>query len=165
MSSDDPDRDAAYAAETRLAHLAHSGPTISLFGTVWDIERDVLVTDVTDAQRYVARVVDHAGLPPVKVRPRRGHTKAHYEHDVATIAVPSRAMGGDWALRGSVLLHEIAHHAARGDPGHGPAWRGAYLTLLGMTGQPIRERLMEMLFLDVGLSPARRDWTPSLGNH
>lgn len=160
MTGSDPDQKAVYTAEGRLEDLGRSGPTISLFGTVWDIEPDVLVTDLPDAERYIKRVVDHAGLPPVKVRPRRGHKWAHYEPDRATIAVPSRSIGGEWALCGSVLLHEIAHHATPNGPGHGPTWRGAYLTLLAMTGQPIRERLMEMLFLDVGLAPARRDWTP-----
>lgn len=162
MSEDnpDPDKKAVYAAEARLDNLATTGPTVSLFGTVWDIEPDILVTDVPDAERYIQRVIDHAGLPPVKVRPRRGHTRAHYEPGRATIAVPPRHIGGEWALRGAVLLHEIAHHATVNGPGHGPSWRGSYLTLLAMTGQPIRERLMEMLFLDVGLSPARRDWTP-----
>lgn len=160
MSSDDPDQKAVYAAEARLDALAATGPTVSLFGTVWDVEPDILVTDIPDAERYIQRVIDHAGLPPVKVRPRRGHKWAHYEPGRETIAVPPRGIGGEWALRGSVLLHEIAHHAATSDTGHGPTWRGAYLNLLAMTGQPIRERVMEMLFLDEGLPPALREGTP-----
>lgn len=158
MSRVDPDQTAAYAAEERLADLARTGPTIRLFGTVWDLEPDVLVTDVSDAETYIARVADHAALPPVEVRARRGNRAAHYDMATSTIAVPPRAIGGQWALRGSVLLHELAHHVA--GTGHDAAWRGAYLTLLGMTGQPIRERVQEMLFLDCGLAPARRDWTP-----
>lgn len=155
---DDPDKMTAYAAEDRLAHLASSGPTIRVFGSVWDIEPDVLVSDVADAERYIHRVVSHAGLPPVTVRARKGHKQAHYEPDATTIAIPSRSVGGDWALRASVLLHEVAHHAATvdGGYGHGPRWRGAYLDLLSLTGQPVRESLLAAMFLDMGLAPAQR---------
>lgn len=49
------------------------------------------------------------GLAPPTLRLRSGATKAHWEPP-GVIAVPVPAHGEPWALRESVLLHELAHH-------------------------------------------------------
>lgn len=43
------------------------------------------------------------------LRQRRGATRAHWEPP-GTIAVPVPPYGEPWALRETVLLHEVAHH-------------------------------------------------------
>ena len=54
----------------------------------------------------VAAVAD---LPPPRLRTRRGARRAHWEPP-GTIALPVPAHGEPWALRETVLLHELAHH-------------------------------------------------------
>ena len=46
---------------------------------------------------------------PPDLRQRRGTTRAHWESP-GTIAVPVPPHGEPWALRETVLLHEVAHH-------------------------------------------------------
>jgi putative metallohydrolase (TIGR04338 family) len=46
---------------------------------------------------------------PPELRPRRGQRSAHWEPP-GVIALPVPQHGEPWALRESVLLHELAHH-------------------------------------------------------
>ena len=56
------------------------------------------------------RVVALGGrLPAPELRPRRGQRAAHWESP-GVIALPVPRHGEPWALRESVLLHELAHH-------------------------------------------------------
>ena len=55
----------------------------------------------------VVAVVGHV-RPPV-LRTRRGSRAAHWEPP-GTIALPVPVHGEPWALRETVLLHELAHH-------------------------------------------------------
>ena len=50
-----------------------------------------------------------AGVPPPRLRARRGAGRAHWEPP-GTIALPVPPHGEPWALRETVLLHELAHH-------------------------------------------------------
>lgn len=70
------------------------------------------------AAAYAADLLAHPAvtaalgpLPPPRLRTRRGQRAAHWEPP-GTIALPVPAHGTPWALRESVLLHELAHHAA-----------------------------------------------------
>ena len=54
----------------------------------------------------VAAVAD---VPPPRLRSRRGARRAHWEPP-GTIALPVPPHGEPWALRETVLLHELAHH-------------------------------------------------------
>ena len=83
------------------------------------------------AQAYA----DHwtQGLPPVRVRRRKGHRRAHWEPP-GVIALPVPEHGQPWALRETVLLHELAHHAAfhrDGVTDHGPSYTSRMLELVG----------------------------------
>ncbi len=72
------------------------------------------------------------GLPRVRVRSRKGQLKAHWEQP-AVIALPVPAHGTPWALRESVLLHEMAHHVAfhrDGAADHGPTFVTRMLELV-----------------------------------
>ena len=55
----------------------------------------------------VAGVV--GSVPPPLLRQRRGATRAHWEPP-GTVALPVPVHGEPWALRETVLLHELAHH-------------------------------------------------------
>ena len=69
------------------------------------------------AAEYAARVLalpevgEAVGvLAPPSLRVRRGTARAHWEPP-GGIALPVPVHGEPWALRESVLLHELAHHA------------------------------------------------------
>lgn len=55
----------------------------------------------------VSDVAGGLGVP--ELRPRRGQRSAHWERP-GVIALPVPRHGEPWALRESVLLHELAHH-------------------------------------------------------
>ena len=83
-----------------------------------------------DAQAYA----DHhaGGLPPVTLRRRKGQAAAHYEAP-GEIALPLPRYGEPWALRETVLLHELAHHVdfhRHGTTDHGPSYTACMLELV-----------------------------------
>ncbi|MCU1591005.1 MAG: hypothetical protein JWP11_2261 [Frankiales bacterium] len=59
------------------------------------------------AQPTVVAVVGRLTAP--ELRPRRGQSAAHWEPP-GVIALPVPRHGEPWALRETVLLHELAHH-------------------------------------------------------
>jgi putative metallohydrolase (TIGR04338 family) len=75
-------------------------------------------------------------LPVPELRPRRGQLAAHWESP-GVIALPMPRHGEPWALRESVLLHELAHHVVELSfsttalrPTHGPPFPAAVLLLV-----------------------------------
>jgi putative metallohydrolase (TIGR04338 family) len=78
-------------------------------------------------------VVELAGrLPSPELRPRRGQRAAHWEPP-GVIALPVPAHGEPWALRQSVLLHELAHHVGESAgicAGHRPPYPAVVLLLV-----------------------------------
>ncbi len=117
----DLQRSRVYAAEDAWADrldAARRGAALATVGgsaLLLPAERRFGTLDAAAA--YAARVL---ALPevvallgpvaPPLVRQRRGATKAHWEPP-GTIALPVPVHGEPWALRESVLLHELAHHA------------------------------------------------------
>ncbi|MGD9622751.1 MAG: TIGR04338 family metallohydrolase [Mycolicibacterium sp.] len=130
--SRDAQRAKVYAAEEFVRTLfdraaEHGDPVVEFFGTRLTLPPEARFASVCSVQRYVDEVLSGPAVRrrwpepgPIRVRPRRGVTAAHFERvdDVATIAVPAER--GNWALRELVVLHEIAHHLADSDPPHGP---------------------------------------------
>jgi len=87
------------------------------------------------AERVLAlpEVVEAVGaVPPPAWRLRRGATAAHWEPP-GTIAVPVPPHGEPWALRETVVLHELAHHVAAAGGravAHGPPFPALVLLLV-----------------------------------
>lgn len=160
----DPDRSAVYAAEDQLAAwldtLTPERTTITVDGVEYAPETEPRFTDPAAVGRYVAQVLDHLRKRErdydgreqvdVAVRPRNGRTRAEYLPDEVAIAVPPFEVGGRWALRGAVVLHEIAHHLC-GEPGHGAGFRAAYLRLLEDIGSPVTAELLHHAYAAEGL--------------
>lgn len=160
----DPDQRAVYTAEDQLLAwldaTAPDRPTVTIDGETYTPEVEPRFTDPTAAASYVAKVLDHLRehsrsydgreLIDVSVRPRNGRTQAHYEPDTLTIAVPPFEVGGRWALRGSVVLHELAHHLC-GERDHGAAFRTTHLRLLEDIGQPVTADLLHLAYAREGL--------------
>jgi putative metallohydrolase (TIGR04338 family) len=71
-------------------------------------------------------------LPPPELRPRRGQRAAHWEQP-GVIALPVPRHGEPWALRETVLLHELAHHVGETTgltAGHGAPYPALMLLLV-----------------------------------
>lgn len=152
----DRQRAAVYAAEEQVARLlarAAEFPVLEVAGSHLVLPVERRFGDVASVQRYVDQVLalgwvldawPQAATRPVRVRTRRGATKAHYEpardgaagaDDIAAvIALP--VTGDGWAMRELVVLHELAHHLGCGGPGgdgdltHGRAFTGRMLALV-----------------------------------
>ncbi len=169
---DDPDRGAVYSAENQLYGWLDRTPasgTLRLDGRSYRPEPDPRFTDPSFFALYLDEVRSHLirlerdydgrEQTPVHVRPRRGATKVTYESATHTIAVPPFEVGGGWALRGLVALHEFAHHL-HGEPGHGPGWRATLLRLLNDVGHPVTAELLELAFVTEGLETTRAAGPP-----
>ncbi len=71
-------------------------------------------------------------------RARAGAGKAHWQAP-DQIALPEPEHGVPWALRETVLLHELAHHVAfhsDGGADHGPSYVSRMLELVGQVLGP-----------------------------
>ena len=157
--SADPDKLATYRAEDRLLRwIKAASPSVTVDVTTYTPEADEKFVAPSDVQRYVDSVLahlrdtnrDYGGREarPVVVRPRRGNTKAVYSG--GEIAIPPLEVGGSWALRSTVVLHELAHHLAEGG-GHGPAFRATFIRLLEDIGKPVWAELLHLAFASEGL--------------
>ncbi|WP_375502562.1 TIGR04338 family metallohydrolase [uncultured Jatrophihabitans sp.] len=135
----DPQRRLVYEAEHALAGMIDRRldfPVVSAFGSRVAVPDDRKFGDLESVQRYVDAVLALAwvragptGARPVRVRARAGAGKAEYEFATATIAVPPHRVGGQWAMRELVIVHELAHHLADAAD-HGPAFVAQLLELV-----------------------------------
>lgn len=92
---------------------------------------------------------------PVRVLASRGFKKAEYHE--GTILLPERQRGGAWALRGMVVLHELAHHLNTGIDGaiidhHGEGFRQTFLQLLEDIGWNEIAAMLREAYGQVGLN-------------
>jgi len=87
--------------------------------------------DLDAVRAWVARLEASPGwsAPPLAVRARRGATRAHYEPP-GVVALPGP--GAPWALRESVVVHEVAHHVAGPPLTHGPHFTAAAVRVAGL---------------------------------
>jgi putative metallohydrolase (TIGR04338 family) len=120
--SRDAQRSRVYRAEdswaARLDAARRGASLATIGGSAVLLPGEVRFGSIASATAYAARVL---ALPdvvsafgvvgPPELRPRRGQRSAHWEPP-GTIALPVPRHGEPWALRQSVLLHELAHHVA-----------------------------------------------------
>ena len=106
----------AWAARLDAARQGAALATVGGSALVLPAERRL--GSLEAAASYAARVValpevvaTFGGVAPPQLRPRRGARSAHWEPP-GTIALPVPVHGEPWALRETVLLHELAHHLA-----------------------------------------------------
>jgi putative metallohydrolase (TIGR04338 family) len=89
----------------------------------------------------------------VRVRARAGAARAEYEFATHTIAVPPHRVGGRWAMRELVVLHELAHHLA-GEAGHGPVFVARLVHLVEELIGPEAGFLLRSALLEAGVQVA-----------
>jgi putative metallohydrolase (TIGR04338 family) len=119
-ASRDAQRSRVYRAEdawaARLDAARLGAPLATVGGSSVLLPAERRLGSLEAAAAYCARVVALAEVvaalgaaPPPRLRLRRGARSAHWEAP-GTIALPVPAHGEPWALRETVLLHELAHH-------------------------------------------------------
>ncbi|RHW27672.1 DUF2786 domain-containing protein [Nocardioides immobilis] len=160
----DPDQRAVYAAEDRLTAWLDATtperPTVTVDGQTYEPGPDLRFTEPAAAATYVEAVLtrlraagaDYGGREQqdVTVRPRAGARMATYDAPTRTIALPPFAVGGRWALRATVALHELTHHLS-GEQHHTPVWRATFLRLLEDAGLPVTAQLLQLAYAAEGL--------------
>ena len=127
----------AWAAQLDAARLGAARATVAGSAVLLPAERRFGTLD--SAADYAGRVL---GLPDVvavfgpvtapELRVRRGTRRAHWEPP-GVVALPVPRHGEPWALRESVLLHELAHHVAAATDrpvDHGPGFPAVLLLLV-----------------------------------
>jgi putative metallohydrolase (TIGR04338 family) len=139
------------AADRHRARVYEAAvPDDRKFGDIDAVQRYV---DAVLALDRVRRAAPERAALPVRVRARAGAAKAVYEAATHTIAVPPHRVGGRWAMRELVVLHEIAHHLAPGT-GHGPPFVTTLLQLVEDLVGPEAGFLLRSALLDAGVEVA-----------
>ncbi len=175
---DDPDRRSTYAAEDLVAAwldavdpdtgevgagLGPDGRTTRVFVP----EAEPRFGDPADVGTFVDHVMERLRRrakelgtgyrgresAPVDVVAFPGWTKATYRD--GTVFLPRRETGGAWALRGLVVLHELAHHLNTGDgaiiDAHGEGFRRTFVQLLGDIGWSEISAMLGAAYEEIGL--------------
>ena len=154
----DRQRQAVYRAEDAIAETLKQGGTIEHQGSRLTLEAERQFGDLASIQTYVDRVLAlrtiaslERASTPVTVRERRGNAKAHYERATATIAVPGHRHTG-WAMRETVVLHELAHHLdPHPVPAHGPSYTATLVHLYEKVMSPEAAHLLRVQMWDTGV--------------
>jgi putative metallohydrolase (TIGR04338 family) len=161
----DPQRARVYEAEislTRMIDRRDDFPVVSAFGSRLVVPDDRKFGDLESVQRYVDAVLalnwvrelaPGRASVPARVRARAGATKAEYDHTSSTIAVPPHRVGGGWAMRELVVVHEIAHHLTPG-AGHGPPFVTVLLVLVEGLVASEAAFLLRSALLEAGVQAA-----------
>jgi putative metallohydrolase (TIGR04338 family) len=154
----DYQREKVYHAERILGQMldqALENPQIVVSGSTLVLPPEARFSSPETVQAYVDHVLAHPGVverwgvSAVRVRKRKGARKAHYR--LGEIAVPD----AKWALRETVILHELSHHLDKGKgAAHGRKFAGTMLTLLGVVMGPETQLLMRILYGDGGVLAA-----------
>lgn len=154
----DAQRSRVYDAERELEFILANGGTIEHFGSTFTLPAERRFGDVDSVAPYLDKVLAFepvAQLPraavPVQVRERRGITRAHYDRDTSTIAIPPYRLGSrsqqGWALRETLVLHELAHHLCD-ESGHGPDFTAHELYLFEHVIGPEAAHLLRVSFYE-----------------
>lgn len=164
MNARDTQRSRVYAAEEFVRTVfdraaEHGSGAIDFFGDPITLPPEARFGSVESVQRYVDEVLclpavaqRWPGTGPVRVRPRRSATAAHYENGdgQAVIAVPERA--SNWALRELVVLHEVAHHLCDGSgPAHGPRFTETFCALAAAVMGPEAGHVLRVVYAKEGV--------------
>lgn len=164
VAARDGQRAKVYAAEEFVRTLfdravERGTPSVEFFGAQLTLPPEARFASTASVQRYIDNVLAlpvvrqrWPAIGPLSVRSRRAATAAHYEsHDGAgVIAVPER-LGGDWAMRELVVLHEIAHHLCDARPPHGPQFVATFCTLAEVVMGPELGYVLRAVFANEGV--------------
>lgn len=184
VGMDDPDQRSTYAAEDMVtAWLDAASPdtgvvqvTLSRGGqrrlVDFTPETEPRFTSPADVTAFVDQVLERLRQQarsygsnyrgrenrPVEVMSFSGWKKATYRD--GAILLPERERGGAWALRGFVVVHELAHHLNTGVDGaiidtHGAGFRATMVQLLEDIGWTVIAAMLREAHHQLGLDGRR----------
>ncbi len=172
MSERDRHRARVYSAESLVCRILDtadrtSGRAVELHGSTLTLPVERRFAAVESMQRYLDQILGLAWVRarwperapvPVRVRPRGGQSRAHYERLTATIAIPLHAHNRAWAMRELVVLHELAHHLADDNEpaAHGAEFVDRLLSLVGEIVGPEAGFVLRTALHDSGVDLAAR---------
>jgi putative metallohydrolase (TIGR04338 family) len=132
----DSQRARVYAAEDawalRLDAARRGARRAEVAGSAVLLPEELHFGTLDAAAAYAGHQLLPYDAPTVRIRQRRGQARAHWEAP-GVIALPVAEHGTPWALRETVLLHELAHHLAfhlDRVSDHGPAFAQRMLELV-----------------------------------
>lgn len=144
----DSEKQIVYAAERQLGQMIAVGGPVRALGRTWELEPEQKFATPSSASLFTTLTCMELGLPPVKVRERRGELLSHYQASKREIALAS------WGWTRTTLCHELAHHLTQtrwhiGD--HDVSFRMAMMEILAHTGAPVQAELLGELWRGAGL--------------
>jgi len=146
----DRDRAAVYAAEDQWNAILDRGGRVNFFGSTLYVAPQLRFADLPSVERYVESVLVRMECvgASVKIRQRKGGTRAHYSDGV--IALPIQHL---WSGRESVILHELAHHLNAGEePAHGSMYRAHMIALVRTVQSAESALILSTAYREAGLS-------------
>jgi len=143
----DEQKSRVYSAEQMFRTILDDHPIMYFAGSTIPVPLERKFGNLESIRRYADYVVRVYGAPEVTIRERKGDTKAHYERDTHTIAVPvPHRLSDAWSMREIVILHELTHHLCSG-PGHGPEFALKFTQLVGrMMGENAQFMLTTLMY-------------------
>lgn len=164
MAPRDTGRETFYGAERlimRMFDRAGHHRTVQLAGTELTLPVEAQFGSIDSVRDYIGRVLAmptvrarfDAAARPVAVRSRRGNRSAHYavSSGECEIAIPD-GRDGRWALRETVVLHEVAHHLDQSaGPAHGRGFAQTLTELVGLVMGPEAEFVYRVVLADSGV--------------
>jgi putative metallohydrolase (TIGR04338 family) len=147
----DSQRSRVYAAEEawalRLDAARRGARKAVVGGSTVTFPEELRFGTLQTAQRYADHQVH--GLPAVLLRERKGQAAAHYSPP-GDIALPVPPHGEPWALRETVLLHELAHHIGFHTHGTADHSRSYTACMLELVARAMGEEAAFALRVDYG---------------
>lgn len=147
----------AYAAECELREQLET-PAVTLHGCTVTVPVERRFAELADVQRYVDLVL---ALNWVRARYPRAAESITVERskkiNIADCGSGVMRVNPDhsrWAMRETVILHEVAHHLAPLGSAHDVEFRTTYLHLLEELVGPEAAFLMRSNYTDQGLKVA-----------
>ena len=153
--SRDCGRAQVYAAENVVAQALAAETPVDFYGSTLTLPIERRFASIESVQAYVDAALAHGPvrarwprLGPVQVIRTRGRKSAWYR--AGEIHVPD-----GWAMRETVIIHELAHHVVRwayplSVASHGAEFRQVHAALTGMLIGPEAELLLSHAY--VGLA-------------
>lgn len=147
-----------YAAEDAWAHRLDAarrgaGRAVVANSSVV-LPAELLFGDLPTAQRYARDRLRLWDVPAVRLRRRKGQAKAHWEPP-GVVALPVPQHGAPWAMRETVLLHELAHHLAfhlDRTTSHGVRFRRRMLELVQHALGPEAALALRVDYAEIGVT-------------
>lgn len=156
--SRDAQRSRVYAGEDawalRLDAARRGASRAVVAGSSVLLPAEVHFGTLAAAQAYGTAHLAAWAVPAVRLRERRGMTKAHWEAG-GVIALPLPEHGTPWAMRETVLLHELAHHLAfhlDGVADHGRAFVSRMLELVDQVLGPEAALALRVDYAEAGVT-------------